>query len=70
MNEVLMQNLLDVANSWDLMADGEYLRSTSSSSELGPANNAHEYFLNHESLSGKGGGGPVSKPHRQRESDL
>ncbi len=69
LNEVLMQNMLDVTNSWDLMADGEYLRSTAPEGQV--AHNAHDYFLTHESLSGKGGGVHVpGKMHRQREQDL
>ncbi len=64
LNEVLMQNMLDSANSWDLMADGEFVRSAGDY-------NAHDYFLTHESLSGKGGGTPLAhKPHRSREQDL
>ncbi len=71
LDEVLLQNMYDVANSWDLRADGEYQRSTMPAGEAGPPHNAHSYFLTHESLSGKGGGVHIpARPHRQRESDL
>ena len=67
--EILMQNILDDSNSWDLNADGEYLRTLPLNGN--EAHHAHNYFLTHESLSGKGAGSPpLSKPHRQREQDL
>ena len=71
LNEILIQNELDEANSWELKADGEYIRTQPSIGEEAGGHSAHHYFLTHESLSGKGGGVNLpSKPRRQRETDL
>ena len=80
LHEVLVQNVIDEANSWALSADGFYERV------LDPAaprarepHNAHAYFMTHESLSGRGdthGHGDSSqhplptRRRRQQDSDI
>ncbi|MBV7257036.1 RNA degradosome polyphosphate kinase [Pacificimonas sp. WHA3] len=49
-DQVLLANLKDTEQSWELMADGHYRRITAT----GDSFNLHHYFMNNPSLSGRG----------------
>jgi polyphosphate kinase len=59
LNEIMVHNLDDDAQSWNLGPDGQYVRH-------GAINGfcAHDYFMNNPSLSGRGTGLKKEKPRR------
>ena len=50
LNQVMLANMLDNASSWELRSDGSYRRVTTNQQYF----SAHDYFLDHPSLSGRG----------------
>lgn len=52
MNMIMQANLIDETNSWDLQADGKYIRRDIS--ELEDPFSAHAFFMENPSLSGRG----------------
>ncbi|MBL4870572.1 MAG: RNA degradosome polyphosphate kinase [Robiginitomaculum sp.] len=60
MDQIMMANLLDVKNSWDLGPDGKYVRKKVNGSE--PVFSAHGYFMENPSLSGRGGALELNAP--------
>ena len=52
MNQIMVANLLDETNSWELQPDGKYLRRDISDIET--PFSAHGYFMENPSLSGRG----------------
>ena len=59
--QIMVANLNDDEQSWDMMADGSYVRNQISS-EGGFS--AHKYFMDNPSLSGRGSALVVSEPPR------
>lgn len=49
-DQIMIANLKDQANSWELMSNGDYRRSTSDAEAF----SAHAYFMTNPSLSGRG----------------
>ena len=78
LHEVLVQNVLDEANSWALSADGFYERvlDPAAPPRAREPQNAHAYFMTHESLSGRGEGESSSqhpqptRRRRQQDADM
>jgi polyphosphate kinase len=68
LDQIMVQNLNDVAQSWDLTADGAYVRRAA-----GPdAPSAHDWFMTNPSLSGRGSalhgaGTSVAEPARRQD---
>ena len=52
LDQIMVANLNDEAQSWDLCPDGAYRRLVTSRD--GRAFSAHDYFMKHPSLSGRG----------------
>ncbi len=52
MNQIMVANLNDTANSWELQASGKYTRLTPEDGK--PPFSAHAYFMKNPSLSGRG----------------
>lgn len=52
LDQIMMANLLDNTNSWDLQSTGRYIRRTVSQDH--EAFSAHGYFMENPSLSGRG----------------
>ena len=50
LDQIMIANLKDQTNSWELMPDGEYRRLTSDAEAF----SAHAYFMTNPSLSGRG----------------
>ncbi len=51
MNQIMVANLNDDTNSWDLQSTGKYIRRTA---DAKTPFSAHAYFMNNPSLSGRG----------------
>jgi polyphosphate kinase len=58
LDEIMVTNLKDTLQSWDLGADGAWQRASPGEA----ARSAHDYFLTNPSLSGRGSSGDDS-PH-------
>ena len=54
LNQIMLANLKDAAQSWTLQADGEYARTPHPGGRR--AFSAHDYFMTNPSLSGRGRG--------------
>ncbi len=52
MNQIMVANLNDETNSWDLLPNGKYVRQVPEDAENGFS--AHAYFMKNPSLSGRG----------------
>ncbi|MGF1552786.1 MAG: RNA degradosome polyphosphate kinase [Paracoccaceae bacterium] len=64
MEQVMAANLRDEAQSWVLMPDGAWRRAAVDEGE--PPFNAHEFFMKHPSLSGRGRSGTADAPRLAR----
>jgi polyphosphate kinase len=62
LNQIMVANLNDDAQSWDMGADGNYKRISNKGSDAGFS--AHKYFMDNPSLSGRGSALVVSEPPR------
>lgn len=62
LNQIMVANLNDDEQSWDMTADGRYSRIQSSNPDGGFS--AHNYFMDNPSLSGRGSALVVSEPPR------
>jgi len=62
LNQIMVANLNDDEQSWDMTADGTYSRIQSSNPDGGFS--AHNYFMDNPSLSGRGSALVVSEPPR------
>ena len=60
LNQVMAANFRDEAQSWVLQPDGKWLRAQTPSDEI--EFNAHEFFMDHPSLSGRGRAGIDDAP--------
>ena len=64
MGQIMTANLRDVAQSWQLHADGTYTRAPGFDAK--DAFSAHEYFMTNPSLSGRGSKGLAKNPKAAR----
>ena len=62
LNQIMVANLNDDEQSWDMGADGNYTRISHSGADGGFS--AHKYFMDNPSLSGRGSALVVSEPPR------
>lgn len=60
LDQILVANLMDNQNSWDLMPSGKYARRKASAEEQ--PFSAHQYFMDNPSLSGRGQALKTSRP--------
>ena len=58
MNQIVVANLNDNTNSWDLLPTGKYIRREIEKTPF----SAHTYFMQNPSLSGRGRSLKVSAP--------
>ena len=68
LDQIMMANLLDNANSWELQATGRYVRVAQK--EGVPRFSAHEYFMENPSLSGRGTALADSAPAHLENADI
>ncbi|MEM6487841.1 MAG: RNA degradosome polyphosphate kinase [Pseudomonadota bacterium] len=68
LEQVMAVNLRDEAQSWVLMPDGTFVRAEGppEGSNEDPAFNAHQFFMDYPSLSGRGRGGTADAPRLTR----
>jgi len=52
MRQIMVANLIDEANSWELQPTGKYVRVQTADNKS--AFSAHDYFMKNPSLSGRG----------------
>lgn len=64
LDQIMVANLMDDANSWEMQANGKYVRSqkTEKADDAEPGFSAHQYFMKNPSLSGRGRALKKSKP--------
>jgi polyphosphate kinase len=67
LDQIMLANLNDRAQSWTLQADGSYVRNASG--EAGAAFGAHDYFLETPSLSGRGSALRLATPPELKPRD-
>lgn len=68
LDQIMMANLLDNTNSWELQSTGRYVRVTAEDGQ--PRFSAHAYFMENPSLSGRGGALADSAPASLEDTDL
>ncbi len=68
LDQIMMANLLDNTNSWELQSTGRYVRVTAEDGQ--PRFSAHEYFMENPSLSGRGAALADSAPAHLEDSNL
>ena len=61
--QVMVANLNDVANSWEMLPDGSFRKLKSASDSF----SAHKYFMTNPSLSGRGKALAESRPQMPAE---
>ena len=68
LDQIMMANLLDNTNSWELQATGRYVRVKPEAGKL--RFSAHEYFMENPSLSGRGAALADSAPAQLEDAAL
>ena len=68
LDQIMMANLLDNVNSWELQSTGRYVRVEPEDGK--PRFSAHEYFMENPSLSGRGAALDDSAPAHLEDTDL
>ena len=68
LDQIMMANLLDTTNSWELQSTGRYVRVTAKDGD--PRFSAHKYFMENPSLSGRGAALAESAPAQLEDTDL
>ncbi len=67
LDQIMLANLNDRAQSWTLQADGRYVRNASGKGR--PPFSAHEYFMENPSLSGRGSALGAAMPPELKPRD-
>jgi polyphosphate kinase len=60
LDQIMVANMMDTQNSWDLQPSGKYVRRKLVEGEQGFS--AHQYFMDNPSLSGRGQALKTSRP--------
>ena len=68
LDQIMMANLLDTTNSWELQSTGRYVRVTAKDGDT--RFSAHKYFMENPSLSGRGAALAESAPAQLEDTDL
>ena len=68
LDQIMMANLLDNRNSWELQSTGRYVRVQAKDGQ--PSFSAHEYFMENPSLSGRGAALADSAPAQLEDATL
>ena len=68
LDQIMMANLLDNTNSWELQSTGRYIRVSAKDGQN--RFSAHEYFMENPSLSGRGAALADSAPAQLEGTDL
>ena len=68
LDRIMMANLLDNRNSWELQSTGRYVRVQAKDGQ--PSFSAHEYFMENPSLSGRGAALADSAPAQLEDATL
>ena len=68
LDQIMMANLLDNRNSWELQSTGRYVRVKAKDGQ--PSFSAHEYFMENPSLSGRGAALADSAPAQLEDAAL